>query len=101
MTISLERVVRSTSCLILVAYCQQRANHICYRLVDNISLSVMQFLTEIVCRSADCFNTAIADDITTVKVISVVGDSLDGDIENRNFIVLQGHCFVLVSGYVC
>jgi len=28
---SLERVVRSTSCLIPGAYCQQRANHIVYR----------------------------------------------------------------------
>jgi len=84
MTTSFERIVRSTSCLILGAYCQQRANHIFYRLVDNVSLSVMQFLTEIVCRSADCFNTAIDDDITTVKVISVVGDSLDWlFIQNR------------------
>jgi len=35
-TISLERVVRSISCLILAAYCQQRANHIVYRFVHVI-----------------------------------------------------------------
>jgi len=33
MTLSVEWVVQSTSCLILGAYCQQRANHIAYQFV--------------------------------------------------------------------